>query len=432
MITRTGFGGALALAILIGVSAAAAAQETVLYRFKGGRDGAGPESGLVMGADGNLYGTTSYGGKQRPCPGRGCGTVFALSPPSAGQIAWTEIIIHRFGGEAVGGIAYPSSGVTRGAGGVLYGTTVVGGACGCGTVFALMPPAVGETRWTEKLLHVFSGDKDGAEQFSRLIMGAGGVLYGTTAGGGSPACGNGFGCGTVFEVMPPAAGKTRWTERVLYSFDGGDGAYPSSALLMDGAGNLFGTTSRGGSYGGGTVFQLVRPGLGESRWRHRLLYSFGKHHDGNDPQGGLIIDTRGVLYGTTRYGGRTNGGNVFELSPPAAGETRWTATVLYSFEGGSDGAGPTGDLIMDPHGVLYGTTNNGGGAADVGVVFKLSPPAAGETQWTETVLHSFRGGNDGAFPTGDLIMDPHGVLYGTTGEGGRNAPCCGTVFKLVP
>jgi uncharacterized repeat protein (TIGR03803 family) len=371
---RTGNIAALALAALIGVSAAAPAQETVLYSFKAGRDGATPTSGLVMGADGNLYGTTLSGGKQRPCPD-GCGTVFALSPPSAGQIAWTEIIIHRFRGEAGGGTSNPQAGLTMGAGGVLYGTTAGSGNDG-GAVFAVQPPAVGETRWTEKLLHRFSGGKDGFRPFSGLIIGAGGVLYGTTSLGGNSACN----CGTVFALMPPAAGKTRWTKRVLHSFDGADGSYPDSALLMDGAGNLFGTTVSG-SRSAGTVFQLVRPGLGETRWSHRLLHSFGRHHDGNYPEAGLIIDARGVLYGTTGAGGDSGFGTVFELSPPAAGETQWTETVLYSFKDGNDGDRPTGDLIMDPNGVLYGTTYIGG-VSDRGTVFQLSPPAAGETQWT--------------------------------------------------
>jgi uncharacterized repeat protein (TIGR03803 family) len=419
---RTGNIGALALAVLIGASAAAPAQETVLYSFNGGRDGYGPTSGLVMGADGNLYGTTSYGSKQRFCSD-GCGTVFALSPPSAGQIAWTEIIIHRFRGEAVGGTSHPMAGVTMGAGGVLYGTTT--GTDDHGAVFAVQPPAVGETLWTEKLLHVFSGGKDGAEPSSGLIMGAGGVLYGTTDVGGNPACG----CGTVFALMPPAAGKTRWTERVLHSFDGADGEDPQSALRMDGAGNLFGATSGGGSHAGGTVFQLVRPALGETRWSHRLLHSFGKDHDGSLPLAGLIIDTRGVLYGTTLNGGDSNAGTVFELSPPAAGETQWTETVLHSFSD-NDGSFPHAGLIANANGVLYGTTS-GGGHYGNGTVFELSPPAAGETQWTETVLYSFKGGNDGSLPMGDLIMDPNGVLYGTSYGGGGRCDC-GTVFKLVP
>jgi uncharacterized repeat protein (TIGR03803 family) len=311
------------------------------------------------------------------------------------------------------------------AGGVLYGTTEGSGFCGgCGAVFALQPPAVGESLWAEKLLHVFSGGKDGANPSSELIMGAGGVLYGTTEGGGNPACS----CGTVFALMPPAAGQTRWTHRVLYTFDGAGGNTPQSALRMDGAGNLFGTTSGGGSHGGGTVFQLVRPGLGETRWSHRLLHSFGKDHDGSGPLAGLIADTRGVLYGTTYLGGDSDLGTVFELSPPAAGEPQWTETVLHSF--GNRGNFPQAGLIIDTRGVLYGTTI-GGGDSGAGTVFKLSPPAAGETQWTETVLYSFRGGNDGAGPTGDLIMDPNGVLYGTTHGGGRGCGC-GTVFKLVP
>jgi uncharacterized repeat protein (TIGR03803 family) len=257
-----------------------------------------------------------------------------------------------------------------GAGGVLYGTTFGGRYGGYGAVFALQPPAVGATWWTEKLLHVFSGGKDGAGPGSGLIMGAGGVLYGTTtAGGGNSACPGG--CGTVFALMPPAAGKTRWTERVLYTFDGAGGGLPVSPLRMDGAGNLLGTTFYGGSHRVGTVFQLVRPGLGETRWSHRLLHSFGKGNDGYYPHGGLIIDARGVLYGTAFGGGDSDAGTVFELSPPAAGQTQWTETVLYSFKGGNDGRGPLGGVIMDRIGVLYGTTYEGG--AGLGTVFKLVP-----------------------------------------------------------
>jgi len=225
---------------------------------------------------------------------------------------------------------------------------------------------------------------------------------------------------------------------VLYSFDDlADGENPGSALRTDGEGNLFGTTEVGGSHGGGigggTVFQLVRPGLGETRWSHRLLHSFGKDHDGTDPLAGLIIDTRGVLYGTTALGGDSGAGTVFRLSPPAAGETRWTETVLYSFKGGNDGSSPRAGLIADANGVLCSTTY-WGGTLNGGTVFKLSPPAPGETQWTETVLYSFKGGNDGSGPLGDLIMD-HGAHYGMTASGANSNSCdrdCGTVFKLVP
>jgi uncharacterized repeat protein (TIGR03803 family) len=257
---------------------------------------------------------------------------------------------------------------------VLYGTTI--GTAQHGAVFAVQPPAVGETRWTEKLLHVFGGGKDGDTPYSGLIIGAGGVLYGTTSAGGNSACGC-CGCGTVFALIPPAAGQNRWTERVLHRFDGADGDSPVSALLMDGAGNLFGTTLGGGSHGDGTVFQLVRPGLGETRWSHRLLHSFGKHHDGTLPSAGLIIDTRGVLYGTTYHGGDSDVGTVFALSPPAAGETQWTETVLHSFGGGNDGASPQAGLIADAKGALYGATVEGGAAGcfgeGCGTVFKLVP-----------------------------------------------------------
>jgi uncharacterized repeat protein (TIGR03803 family) len=192
---------ALALAVLIGVSAAAPAQETVLYRFKGGRDGAAPQGGLNMDASGTLYGTTFAGGKNAFCRGD-CGTVFALTPPATGQTGWTETVLHRFRGAAAFGTENPSGRVIMDARGVLYGTTIAGGRnknCGnCGTVFALSPPAAGGgTSWTETVLYSFSGGTDGAAPMASLIMDAAGALYGTTNNGGDT-----FGNGTVFKLVP--------------------------------------------------------------------------------------------------------------------------------------------------------------------------------------------------------------------------------------
>jgi uncharacterized repeat protein (TIGR03803 family) len=280
---------------------------------------------------------------------------------------------------------------------------------GCGTVFALSPPAAGETRWTETVLHRFRGVRhggDGAAPFAGLIADANGVLYGTTVAGGDTSCslpGPAPGCGTVFALSPPAAGETWWTERVLYSFRGGlrDGAFPEAGLIADAKGVLYGTTFQGGentgfscvmgagALGCGTVFALSPPAAGKTLWTERVLYRFqAGDGDGNFPQAGLIADAKGVLYGTTAGGGMmfcgdpndpVHCGTIFALSPPTAAETRWTETVLYRFD--IDHGGPPGPsgLIADAKGVLYGTTG-GGGYNDIGTVFALSPPTAGETR----------------------------------------------------
>ncbi len=402
-------GAAIALANLIGcLPAAAAPHETVLYAFETGPVGH-PYAGLVMGPDGALYGTTAgngTAGNSNDCSVV-CGTVFMLAP---GATSWSETTLHRFTGGA--DAATPFAGLVMDANGDLYGTTSGGGGNN-GTVFELTPPAAGETRWTEKVLYRFKGGADGATPVAGLIMDANGALYGTTLNGGR-GC-NATGCGTVFELTPPAAGETRWTETVLRRFKGiPDGAHPVAGLIMDANGALYGTTDFGGgaclSYGCGTVFTLVPPAAGETRWIEKVLYRFQDGADGGFPAAGLIMDANGAaLFGTTLTGGRgcnaTGCGTVFELTPPAAGETRWTETVLYRFKGGSDGAYPLAGLIMDASGALYGTTNLGGGARQIGTVFKLKPPARVARTWTEQCSTRFKGGVDGAYPFAGLIMD---------------------------
>jgi hypothetical protein len=387
-----GYGVALALAFLTAVSAAAAAaQESVLYRFRGGRDGTNPVAGLIAGANGVLYGTTGYGGDSScstPFFPPGCGTVFALSPPAAGGTRWTETVLHRFRGGRDGTI--PGGGLIADANGALYGTTAHGGDTSCstgfpfgggGTVFALSRPAAVETRWTETVLHRFRGGRDGINPGGGLIADANGVLYGTSAGGDHRV-------GTVFALSPPAAGKTLWTNAVLYSFlRGGGGFGPQAGLIADANGVLYGTTNAGGDEGVGTVFALSPPATGETGWTHTVLYSFSRFSrdfNGSKPVAGLIAGAKGVLYGTTSLGGYPlcggiGCGTVFALSPPAAGETRWTHAVLYRFRG-PDGGFPAAGLIADAKGVLYGTTQYGGGNGGNGTVFALSPPAAGETR----------------------------------------------------
>jgi uncharacterized repeat protein (TIGR03803 family) len=420
-------GMAITLAALsLAGSALAAPVETVLYSFKDVPDGRGPVAGLIFDKQGVLYGTTYGGGTA------GNGTVFKLTPPAKGQTAWTETVLYRFKGGSDG--SGPSAGLIADNSDALYGTTQQGGGTGFGTVFKLTPPAKGQTVWTETVLYRFKGVPDGRGPVAGLIFDKQGALYSTTGGGGT---GNG---GTVFKLTPPAKGQTVWTETVLYSwppFPGvPDGLTPLAGLIFDKQGVLYGTTSGGGEsgnfgLGNGTVFKLTPPAKGQTAWTETVLYRFKGGSDGFYPVAGLIADS-GALYGTTtQQGGGSGSGTVFKLTPPAKGQTVWTETVLYRFKGGSDGSGPFAGLIADKQGALYSTTNQGGSGPGpgFGTVFKLTPPAKGQTVWTETVLYSFKDVPDGRGAGAGLIADKQGALYSTTGGGGTAGN--GTVFKLT-
>ncbi|MGC2224724.1 MAG: choice-of-anchor tandem repeat GloVer-containing protein [Methylocella sp.] len=402
---------ALAVASLAHVRpAAAAATETVLHKFNGGTDGANPHAGVISDSNGVLYGTTWRGGGTGCVAGLGCGTVFKLTPPAAGQTKWTKEILYRFQGGNDG--EAPFAGLILDSKGALYGTTLAGGASfGLGTVFKLKPPAAGQTQWTEKVLYRFGGvGGDGVGPEAGLIFDSKGALYGTTSGGGGSS-----NCGTVFKLKPPVAGETQWTEKVLYSFAGtGDGCLPVyGRLIFDSEGALYGTTQGTtrviGAAPSGVVFKLAPPASGHM-WTETVLYSFKGGSDGSRPLAGVIFDSKGALYGTTLEGGGGascgNGcGTVFKLKPPAAGLTQWTEKVLYRFQGtfAGDGEAPQGGLVFDPTGVLFGTTSAGGNIS-LGTVFKLKPPAAGLTQWTEKVLSDLP--NGGASPIGEGLLCP--------------------------
>ena len=277
---------------------------TVLYNFSfEGRGGYLNFASLVFDTAGNLYGTTTYGGD------RNSGTVFELTPTAAG---WTETVLHSFNDDGTDGVN-PYASPVFDSGGNLYGTTIHGGAYGYGTVFELKPMSGG--RWAEEILHDFNFNGiDGAYPFySGVSFDAFGNLYGTTAGGG--AYGNlstGVG-GTVFEMTPMAGGT--WTEAVLYSFGNGtDGSGPVAGVILDSAGNLYGTTIGGGAYNVGIAYELVPSG---GQWTKKLLHVFGHLQvDGYEPYGGnLILDSSGNLYGTTLYGGPHGNGAVFEITP---------------------------------------------------------------------------------------------------------------------
>lgn len=293
--------------------------------------------------------------------------------------------------------------------GNLYGTTGFGGVApctghfGCGTVFKLRRSGV------ETVLYNFSGEADGGYPQAGLVRDYSGNLYGTALTGGDTNCNSPSGCGVVFKLDPAG------TETVLHSFEGqpGDGAEPEGALTVDAAGNLYGTTYAGGASNLGTVFQL------DSTGTETVLYSFSSSPDGAYPETGLLRSSTGDLYGTTQQGGLYGYGTVFKLD--AVGQE----TVLYSFGPMPDGEGPRGEtLIRDGSGNLYGTTEDGG-ASGYGTVFRLTPTGQ------ETVLYSFRGERDGAFPFGGVTRDKSGNLYGTTSAAGASH-YYGTVFRLNP
>jgi uncharacterized repeat protein (TIGR03803 family) len=319
---------------------------------------------------------------------------------AASASAQTFSLLHQFR-SGPGGIN-PYAGVVLDARGNLYGTTFNDGAFASGTVFRLSAAR------KEKVLYSFAGiGGDGAfPYYGSLVRDSSGNLYGTTFGGGNHDQFCLFGCGIVFKV--DASGK----ETVLYRFTGtgGDGSFVYAGLVRDPAGNLYGTTFSGGATGNGVVFKVDATGT------ETILYSFTGSTDGGFPDAGLVRDAKGNLYGTASFGGSSFNGNVFKLDPSG------TETVLYSFTGGGDGGSPQSGLIRDSAGNLYGTTTFGG-AAGFGTVFKVTP------QGQETVLYSFKGGADGAYPfAGSLVRDPAGNLYGTTQTGGSSS--FGDVFKI--
>jgi uncharacterized repeat protein (TIGR03803 family) len=316
---------------------------------------------------------------------------------------------------------HPAAGLVEDRSGNLYGTALQGGVYGDGVVYELSPPPKGEKTWTQVVLLSF--DKaDGQYPSAGLTLDHAGNLYGVTRQGG------GHVAGAVFELSPPAAGQTAWTDKTLYAFRADIGASPEGTLIVDRAGNLYGTTSSGGRGrdNAGGVFELSPPKAGQTAWSEKTILSFDETN-GYEPTAGMIADSAGNLYGTTRGGGANHDGEVFELSPPARGQKGWTETLLFSFSPAT-GEIPGAPLITDSSGNLYGTTVEGGANGD-GVVYELSPPATGQTTWTESVLLSFAASNDDVSTPG-LVADDAGNLYGTTPAGGANND--GQVFELSP
>ena len=361
-------------------------------------DGGEPVAGLIMDKKGNLYGTTIQGGSGCSLSAGGCGTVFELTKEG------TETVLYSFKGGSDG--AEPEASLIIDNAGNLYGTTYTGGGTGCngmigcGTVFKISPDGA------ETILYAFHGGSDGAYPVSTLIEDTAGNLYGTTPNGGDVGCSGGNGCGTVFKVAPDG------TETVLYAFKGGsDGMIPYAGLIGDASGNLYGTTSRGGTaeggscleYGCGTIFKVAPDG------DETVLYSFCQLTscaDGATPIAGLVADAAGNLFGTTTGGGpiikgskKGGRGTIYELASNGA------ESVLYTFcQLGKcgDGRNPSTGVMMDAAGDFYGTTQSSAGC---GVLFKLTPSGS------ETVVHEFETAfesSDGCNPEAAVVEDKKG------------------------
>jgi len=381
---------------LLAASPAQAQTFTVLHAFTGPPDGRNPGAGVILDATGNLYGTTSWGGVHYK------GTVFKIGPSGDKTTLYNFLAAHG---------ANPNSTLVQDTNGALYGATQEGGAYNRGAVFKV------DNKARETVLYSFVGGTDGEGPIA-VIRGADGTIYGTTEYGGNTGC-DSQGCGTVFKLSP--AGK----KTTLYTFTGGtDGALPLGGLVQDPAGNLYGVTRAGGDlscndgYGCGTVFEVDAAGT------ETVVHSFIGGNDGIWPAG-LIRDQESNFYGTTSQGGLFGEGTVFKLDPTGK------ETVLYSFTGGYDGSQPGAGVVLDAAGNIYGTTTGGGASSCYcGVAFML------DTSGKETVLHSFTGGADGAGPLG-VVLDAAGNIYGATRAGGdlscgSDGEGFGTVFKITP
>jgi len=378
-----------------------------LYSFTGVTDGGEPAAGVSRDAKGNLYGAAYVGGNfNSNCSNHGCGLLYKLDKNGK------ETVLYSFNGGSDG--ANPAGRVIRDGEGNLYSTTTNGGGgnCpagpgGCGTVFKVSKSG------QETVLYAFAGGSDGFWPQNGVVQDAQGNLYGTTPYGGDLNGCNGTGCGTVFKVT------LNGVKTLLYSFTGGaDGAWPMDSfrgLILDAKGNLYGTTEKGGANDAGVVFKVNPKG------QETVLYSFGVNGtDAYRPEGDLIRDAKGNFYGSTYFGGSSGNGAVFKI------DTTGKEIVLYSFTGGTDGEWPYGGVTLDRKGNLYGTTLRGGDPNDggFGVVFKINKTGQ------ETVLYTFTGSPDGAYPYAAVILTAKRNLYGTTAQGSSYG--YGEVWEIKP
>jgi uncharacterized repeat protein (TIGR03803 family) len=340
----------------------------------------------------------------------GGGTVWQLSQVNGN---WVHTVLYNFTGGLDGGEPY--KGVSLDGQGNLYGTAVTGGSgsCegGCGVTYKLTKSG---STWTQSVIHAFTG-ADGSGPGSRVTLDDNGNVYGMTPTGGT------FGLGTIYAVRQKPNGS--WGFRVIHNFTGGpDGSSGSAGRMVWRGGRLFGAATTGGDFGHGVVFQLKPTASGQ--WAFRTLYAFQGSPDGSFPYGALLFDGAGNIFGTTYYGGDNGLGGVYQLTRNGAGN--WSEQFLYSFRAGQDGNSSISNLVSDSAGNLYGTTSEGG--LGNGTIFALSPNQSGG--WTETVPHLFAGSPDGAFPYAGMVGNGSDVFYGATVHGGADGE--GAVYKFTP
>jgi uncharacterized repeat protein (TIGR03803 family) len=386
---------ALAFIVIMTLTMARPAQaqtESVIYTFCSMThcdDGTGPQSNVIMDAEGNLYGAAVFGGANDR------GTVFKLDPTGTLTVLYAFCSVGRHCSDG----SEPTSGLVRDSAGNLYGMTFAGGAYDQGTVFKLSSDG------TLTTLHSFiQNGIDGYQPNAGLLRDSSGNLYGTTPWGGA------YKLGTVYRVTPSG------TENIMHSFgDRTDGRGPEGVVpVMDQLGNIYGTTEGGGTSYDGTVFEITAGG------GYSILYNFGPTKtDSIDPTATLVIDSKGNLYGTALYGGQYNEGTIFRVTHSG------TETIIHSFQNnGTDGFDCHAPLVRDAAGNLYGETYSGG-QNGFGTVFEVN--ASG----VETILHAFANDRtDGFNPLGGLLLDSAGSLYGTTSSGGPRSN--GTVYKVTP
>jgi len=384
----------LLTALFLTAAMAAFGQTRVIYNFMGGINGDRPAGALTADSAGNLYGATLFGGAG------GQGVIFRLSQTPQG---WIETQVHAFSGGSDGG--GPNGGMVFDSAGNLYGTTSYGGANDAGTVFEISFSGGG---FTESVVHSF-GYPDGVSPNGGLAIDQAGNLYGTL----SLSTG---GYGAVYELSPVAG--VGWTLAVIHNFESSDGANPYGPIVLDKLGNLYGTTSGGGPAGLGTAFLLTPTSTG---WQHSILHSFSGGPDGGAPFGGITLDPNGKLYGTALIGGASLYGTAFSL----AWSQGWSTQVIHDFGSfPADAKNPSCTLALDAAGNLYCATAAGGDYGG-GTVLQLKPTANGG--WKPVILYSFRG-NGQAGPTGDVLLDKAGHLFGLAGGGKYNF---GLVYEVI-
>ncbi len=406
-ISRLRFVASMSIILLttaVGAPFAEAQTLTVLHQFSGGsNDGSKAMGSVAVDRASNVYGSTFDGGNHSGfCATLGsCGMVFRAQNRNG---AFTYTPLYFFHGNDG---AQPSGGVTLGPDGALYGTTSLGGnsSCGndgCGVVFKLRPPPsfcrMVFCDWDETVIYSNPGGNGPATLYAGVLLDAVGNIYSTSFFGGE------FGSGAVYKLSPSGG---NYTETNLYSFTGGsDGALSMTAVAMDAAGNIYGATTQGGVHGFGTVFRLVREADG---YTFQLLYTFTGGSDGASPEGNVVLDAAGNLYGATSLGG-----GIFQITPSGAFTVVDTQASFLS-----------SPLTIDSLGNIYSTTY-GGGSHDDGSVFELSNV---DGTWTHTVLYSFTGRSDGALPLSGVGLDAGGNLYGSSTSAGTYGD--GTLWQLT-